>query len=105
MVEMLARPNRPVYTIRVDYTWDPAKAASNFAKHGVAFETVAGFEWETALVIADVRFSYPEPRLTALGTIGSRVYFLAYTVERRAMRIISLRKANNREIDRYEEQD
>ncbi len=88
----------------MDYTWDPAKAASNLAKHDVAFEAVAEFEWETALVRADIRFSYPEPRLTALGVIGNRVYVLAYTVERRATRLISLRKANDKEITRYEEE-
>ena len=85
-------------------TWDPAKAAANLAKHGVRFETVAEFEWETALVRADVRFTYPEPRLTAIGAIGNRVYCLVYAVERRATRLISLRQASDKEVARYEEE-
>lgn len=84
------------------YSFNPAKSESNLAKHGVAFEAVESFEWEWALVVADVRFDYPEPRLNALAPIGGRVHHLTYTIERRAVRIISLRKASNREIDRYE---
>lgn len=85
-------------------TFDPAKAAANLAKHGVAFSAVEAFEWDEALVRADVRFDYPEPRFLALGLIGSRLHALVFSVERRAVRIISLRKASNREIDRYEEE-
>ena len=84
------------------FTWDTAKAASNLAKHGVAFEAVDGFDWDTALVLADVRFDYPEPRLLALGAIGDRLHALVYTVEHRSTRPISLRAANKREVRRYE---
>ncbi|MDT8330189.1 BrnT family toxin [Roseomonas gilardii] len=82
-------------------TWDEAKAASNLAKHGVAFEAVFEFDWETALVRADVRFAYSEPRLIAFGVIGDRLHALVFTVERRSLRVISLRKANSKEFDRY----
>lgn len=81
--------------------FDPAKRASNIAKHGVDLADADQLEWETVLVRADVRFSYPEPRMVAMGLIGLRLYVLVFTVERRGMRAISLRKANNREIDRY----
>jgi len=81
--------------------FDPAKRASNLEKHGVDLAEADKFDWETALVRADVRFDYPEPRMVAMGLIGPRLYVLVFTVERRAMRAISLRKANNREIDRY----
>jgi uncharacterized DUF497 family protein len=82
-------------------SWDPAKAASNLAKHGVAFEVAEGFEWGTALVSGDTRLDYPEPRLTALIAVGERLYFLVYTIERRSTRIISLREANRKEVRRY----
>jgi uncharacterized DUF497 family protein len=81
--------------------FDPAKRASNIAKHGVDLADADQLEWETVLVRADVRFSYPEPRMVAMGLIGPRLYVLVFTVERRGLRAISLRKANNREIDRY----
>lgn len=83
------------------FTWDPAKAAANLAKHGVAFGAVADMDWSQALVLADVRFSYPEPRLLALAPIGDRLHALVYSVERRAVRVISLRVANRKENRRY----
>ena len=85
------------------FSWDPAKAANNLAKHGVGFELVLDFEWEAALVTADTRRNYGEVRLVALGPILGRLHVLVFTVERRSVRIISLRKANNREIDEHEQ--
>lgn len=84
------------------YSFDPAKAASNIAKHGVSFAAVEGFEWEWALVAADVRFDYPEPRMIALAPIGDRLHALVFSVERRTVRIISLRIASRKENARYE---
>ena len=82
------------------YSWNPAKNASNLAKHGISFEAVeAGFEWEHALVIADLRSD--EPRLTALAPIGTRLFYLVFTVERRSVRIISFRRASRKEVQRY----
>ncbi|MDO9713609.1 BrnT family toxin [Paracraurococcus lichenis] len=48
------------------------------------------------------RFDYGEVRLNALAPIGDRLHHLTFTVERRMVWVISLRKASNREIDRYE---
>jgi len=53
-------------------------------------------------VFADVRVSYLEPRLVAFAPIGRRVHVLVFSVERRTVRVISLRKAKNKEVDRYE---
>jgi uncharacterized protein len=86
----------------VPHDWNPTKAAANLEKHGVAFSVVERFEWPIALVRADTRQHYGEVRLNALAPIGSRVYHLTYTVERRVVWVISLRKANDKEIDRYE---
>ena len=84
------------------FSFDPGKLAQNISKHGVDFAAMEHFDWDRALVLADVRFDYAEPRLSALSLIGHRLYFAVFTIERRTVRIISLRKANNREIDRYE---
>lgn len=83
------------------FDWNPTKAATNHAKHGVWFEAIEEFDWTTAMVFADVRGGYPEPRLGALGAIGDRLHFVVYTVERRSIRIISLRKANRKEVTYY----
>lgn len=42
------------------YEWDARKAAANRRKHGVGFDTMLDFDWQTALVIADERADYGE---------------------------------------------
>ncbi len=87
----------------MNYTWDAAKAASNLAKHGVAFAMAERFEWDTAVIAATLGHAGGEPRLGALGAIEGRLYFLVYSIESRSTRVISLRKANDREKRRYAE--
>lgn len=87
----------------MDYEWDNAKASANVDKHGVRFEEAEAFEWDAALIEPDARRDYGEPRFTALGPIGNRLYVMAYTLRGGAIRIISLRKANRREFNRYAE--
>ena len=82
--------------------FDPVKDAANYAKHGVLLTTVEQFEWGSALISADARSEYGEARFVAYGLIGTRVHCLVYTVRGSALRIISLRRANQREVKRYE---
>ena len=88
-------------------TFDPAKDAANLAKHGFSLLDAVGFEWETAVVWPDTRRDYGEPRMVALGYIGLRIMSVVF-VDRppeqpTERRIISLRKANTREVKRYAE--
>jgi len=78
--------------------WDEAKRAANLAKHGVDFAAAAEFDWDGALVVEDTRFDYGEPRYQALGIIGQRLYMLVYTPIPDGFRVISLRKANRKEV-------
>ena len=91
----------------MNVTFDPAKDAANLAKHGFSLLDAVGFEWETAVVWPDTRRDYGEPRMVALGYIGLRIMALVF-VDRppeqpTERRIISLRKANSREVKRYAE--
>ncbi len=61
----------------------------------------ADFAWTTALVIADTRHNYPEPRFLAHGLIGDRLHAIVFTPTAVGVRVISFRKANAREIKRY----
>ena len=86
-------------------TFDPAKDAANLAKHDISLNEAVGFEWGTAVVWPDTRHDYGEPRMVALGYIGLRIMALVF-VDRppdkpTERRIISLRKANTREVNRY----
>lgn len=83
------------------YDWNAAKAETNKASHGVAFEAITGFDWTTALIGKDNRHDYGETRNIALGLIGPRVHVCVYTKRGNTIRLISLRKANRRETLRY----
>ena len=54
------------------------------------------------IVEQDNRFIYGENRYQLIGRIDGRLYVLIYTVRRDEYRIISARKANQREVSRYE---
>ena len=91
----------------MNVTFDRAKDAANVAKHGVSLTDASGFQWDTAVVWPDTRQDYGETRMVALGYIGLRIMALVFVdrppekpIERR---IISLRKANSREVKRYAE--
>ena len=98
---VLALPTERLYILPVRYGWNPAKSASNTLKHGVAFDAVEGFDWETALVRASIREAGGEVRLMALGAIGDRLYALVFTIRTNTVWIISLRKASKREVQDY----
>ncbi|OZI75338.1 BrnT family toxin [Bordetella genomosp. 6] len=68
----------------------------------MSFELAHDFDWNSALVIENARQDCSETRYQALGTIDGRVYMLVFTVRGEAIRVINLRKANSREIARYE---
>ena len=89
----------------MNVTFDPAKDAANLAKHGFSLLDALGFEWEAAVVWLDKRHEYDEARMVALGYIGLRIMVVVF-VDRppeqpTERRIISLRKANPREVKRY----
>ncbi|SCM73413.1 conserved hypothetical protein [uncultured Pleomorphomonas sp.] len=85
------------------FEWDEDKRQGNIAKHQIDLVIVDRFEFDTAFVRADTRSDYGEVRLTATGFIGDRLHVLIFTIreERRKLRVISLRKANKKEIKRY----
>lgn len=87
----------------MEITYDPAKDAANIAKHGISLDLAAELEWESAVVWPDVRRDYGEPRMVAIGYIGLRLYYVAFVDRAEVRRIISLRKANQREAKRYAE--
>lgn len=87
----------------MDISFDPAKDARNLATRGLSFARAADFEWETAVIKEDLRRDYGERRFQALGLIEDRLHMLVFTVRIATIHVISLRKANDREIRCYEE--
>ena len=81
----------------MQYEFDVTKSVANFAKHGVSMRGADDFDWETV----DNRCAYPEPRFVALGLIEARLHVMVFCYRGKKIRIISLRKANAREEQKY----
>ena len=83
--------------------FDATKDEANQAKHGVSLILAVDLDWDSALVWQDSRKAYGEGRQSALALlqVQGRVYFVAYVDRGAVRRVISLRKANNREKVRY----
>jgi len=96
-----------VYTEYVRFAWDPRKARSNIAKHGIPFElAITVFDDPFALVAPDERHSTPdELREWIIGESDSGVLVVVFTSREHSQtrRIISARRANRRERHQYEE--
>lgn len=85
----------------MDFEFDPAKDESNLEKHGLSLPDAYGFEWTSAVVREDTREPYAEPRYEAKGYIGERLHVMVFCLRSNAVRVISLRKANPREVKSY----
>ena len=83
------------------WDWDEDKRQANLAKHRVDFAWVEDFDWSTATTEPDRRHDYGERRFRSTGSIGNRLYVLIFTPRGDRRRLISLRKANGREIDKW----
>jgi uncharacterized DUF497 family protein len=87
--------------MRIEF--DPDKDAGNQAKHGVSLALASELDWEAALVWVDDRFEYGEARMIALAPKTGILYYVAFVERGEARRIISLRRANRREVKHYVE--
>ncbi len=88
----------------MELTYDHNKNLRNIAERKIAFNDAINFIWATASIIEDTRKDYGERRFRALGYIQERLHALVFTPRGSAIHVISLRKANTREIKHYESQ-
>ena len=82
------------------YEWDEEKRLVYREKHGVDFSKIDGFDWASSTVRLDNR--HEEQRFIALGHIGTRLHVVVFTWRGTDIRVISLRRANSREVRDYE---
>lgn len=87
----------------MDITYDSAKNARNIAERGLSFDLVTQSDFDTAFVHQDTRKNYGETRYVAVGYIGQRLHVVVFTETETGLRVISLRKANQREVLNYEQ--
>ena len=84
------------------FEWDDSKSETCFRQRGFDFAYAArAFFDPNRLVQADNRRCYGD-RYQLMGMIQQRLFVVIYTPRQDAIRIISARKANQREINRYE---
>ncbi len=81
--------------------FDPAKDATNREKHGVSLALAGELDWEAALVWVDDRIEYGELRVIALAPKTKILNYVAFVERGEVRRIISLRRANRREVKQY----
>lgn len=89
----------------LSFEWDGRKAKSNLAKHGVSFEEASTvFGDPLSLTIPDPAHSQAENRSIVLGQSHQRKLLVVVHTERGDnIRIISARRASQRERKSYEE--
>jgi uncharacterized DUF497 family protein len=91
--------NRPM-----KFEWGADKSDTCFKERGFDFAYVLrAFLDPKRIVRKDTRWSYGEDRYQLLGAIEHRVFVVVYTIRSSAIRIISARKANQREVTDYED--
>ncbi|MEE1612085.1 BrnT family toxin [Microvirga sp. CF3016] len=99
--KQLARLNLRTTKILLKIDFDITKSLRNAVKRGLPFDLVEGFDWNTALVVEDLRNDYLERRFQALGLIDDRLYMVVFTPIEGGVRVISLRAASRKERSRW----
>ena len=82
--------------MRIEF--DPTKDVSNQLKHGTSLAMAAELDWDAAWVWVDERVDYNEMRMIALAPKTEILYCVAFVDRGDVRRIISLRRANRREV-------
>jgi len=81
------------------FEWDEAKAAANYAKHGVSFEAAADVFFDPNRADVDAsRAMDGEARWKAFGMVDGQFIAVVYVVRGDAVRLISARRARPREM-------
>jgi len=87
----------------VGFDWDESNAAKNWERHRVTPEEAEDVFFHEPLVVrSDAKHSSNERRYRAIGkTSRGRLLFVAFTVRRKLIRVVSARDMNRREIEEY----
>ncbi|HWE84881.1 MAG TPA: BrnT family toxin [Terracidiphilus sp.] len=80
-------------------TYDSAKNERNIRERGLSFDRAADFDFDTAVFNTELRKG--EMRRIAVGYLDKRLHLLCYIPQHDGIRVISFRKTNKREAQRY----
>lgn len=85
----------------MEFEYDPEMSAANKDKHGIDFEEAQAL-WSDPFLIEAPALTEDEPRFLAVGRIGAKHRTAVFTWREGRLRIISVRRARKKEIERYE---
>ncbi|WP_336867746.1 BrnT family toxin [Sphingomonas sanguinis] len=85
----------------MDIAFDPAKDQANIAKHGLSLADAVAFDLSSAVVLPDDRHDYGETRYRAFGRVEGQARCLVFAIRGSTVRIISYRRAHEKEMRRY----
>jgi uncharacterized protein len=85
----------------MDVTFDPDKRATTLEQRGLDMARAGEVFADLIVTVADDRRDYGEPRFISIGYLDGRMVLVAWTPRGASRRIISMRKANEREQARY----
>jgi uncharacterized DUF497 family protein len=87
----------------MNYEWDTAKAENNKIKHGISFNAAARvFLDPNRTETYDSREEYGEDRWATIGYAHPALLYVVYTIRNNdTIRLISARKANEKERKQY----
>lgn len=84
-----------------DFEWDPEKSQSCFERRGFSFAIAAQIWLGQVIERDDDRRDYGERRIRALGRIHGLYYVVVFTWRAGRRRIISARRANLKEVEKW----
>jgi uncharacterized protein len=82
-------------------TYDPDKRDWTLTRRGLDFEWCSTVFDDVHLTVEDTRDDYGEPRFISIGQWDKRMVIVVWTPRSGSRRIISMRKANDREQKAY----
>jgi len=83
------------------FEWDTDKSSSNKSKHGIDFETAKELWLDENRI--EIHVPYPiEDRWIMIGKLQKKIWTAIYTIRSEAIRIISVRRAREKEVEIYE---
>ena len=85
----------------MEISYDETKRLWTLSERGLDFAEVSKVLNGPLLTLTDDRFDYPEPRFQTYGLLNERMVMFAWTHTERGIRVISMRRCNEREQRKF----
>ena len=84
------------------FEWDAQKSISNREKHGIDFDTAKNLWLDDKRV--EIQIAFPsEDRWALIAAVEGKMWTAIYTMRNDVIRVISVRRAREREVKLYED--